>query len=164
MTSPQSHVEEGKKLTADALVDLWEITLVGTASPVTLYLTNGPSVTWQTNDYEGDKALKMSTYSRDSDGKVSRPTLMLQNPFGLYNDAAHKGYFDGAGVIRRRVLRQHIVSNTNISQTEFWYIGKVKELISNQFINFELRAPSDGPEQQIPARKFIPPDFPFVKF
>ncbi|MDH7796436.1 MULTISPECIES: hypothetical protein [unclassified Beijerinckia] len=162
MTIPASHVEESVKLTADAPVDLFEISLVGTPTPVALYLTNGPTVTWQGKDYEGN-ALKLSSIAQNASGEKPRPSLTLANPYGIYNPYVFAGHFDGASVTRHKVLRQHILANSNLTDTSFWYIGRIPQLIANQALVCELRLYTDGPEFKIPARMFIPPEFPFVK-
>lgn len=161
MSTPIEHVQESQKLTADGLVDLFEITLVGTPSPVVICLTNGEECVWQSKVYEAH-AVKISSIARSTDSERPRPTLTMFNPFGVVNAYAFQGYFDGAKVIRRRVLKQHIDSNTGLSDNQFWYISKTKELVAGQSAAFELRMLSDGPEHQIPARMFTPPAFPFV--
>lgn len=163
MSTPTTHLEEAHKLTADALVSLFEILLIGTATPVILCFTDGPTVTWQGKLYEGH-AIKMGSINRNADGERPRPSLQIVNPIGLFNGPAHAGYFEGAQVTRHRVLRAHVISNTLLSDTTYWYIAKIKELIANQSISFDLRMLSDGPEQQIPARMYTPPTFPFVTF
>lgn len=161
MSAPVEHIQEGVKLTADALVDLYEITLVGAPSPTVICITNGEECVWQGKLYEAHPC-KITSISRSTDSERPRPTFSVFNPFGLINAYAFQGYFDGARVIRRRVLRQHIVSNTALSDNQFWYISKVKELLAGQSASFELRMLSDGPEHQIPARMYVPPAFPFV--
>lgn len=159
--APESHVEEAHKLTADALVDLFEITLVGTPSPTIVRFRDGPQVTWQSKVYES-MACRLSGYQLNADGSKSRPILSVMNPAGIFNSFVFNGYLDGAQVVRRRVLRTHLESNVNLSDPVFWYVARVRELISGQGITLELRSLSDGPDLMIPARKFMPPEFPFI--
>jgi len=66
-------------------------------------------------------------------------------------------------VKRWTVLRQHLERGVVISNHELFFVGRAKDLISGQSILFELRALSDGPDQLIPARMFLPNEgFPFV--
>lgn len=159
--APASHVEEAQKLTADALVDLFELTLVGTPSPTVVRFRDGPQVTWQANVYES-MAVRLTGYEINADGGKSRPTLTIANPAGIFNSFVFAGYIDGAQVIRRRVLLQHLEANVNLSDPIFWYVARVKELIAGQGVTMELRSLSDGADLLIPARKFMPPEFPFV--
>jgi lambda family phage minor tail protein L len=159
--APASHVEEAQKLTADALVDLFEITPVGTSSPTVVRFRDGPQVTWQANVYES-MAVRLMGYQVSADGGKSRPTLTIANPAGLFNSFVFAGYLDGAQVVRRRVLRQHLETNVNLSDPNFWYVARIKEVVAGQGITMELRSLSDGPDLVIPARKFMSPEFPFV--
>jgi lambda family phage minor tail protein L len=161
MSAPTSHLVEGQKLTADAVVDLFEIQLKGTQYPVYVRFTNGPEVTWQGKTYEA-MACKFTGHARSADDERSRPKLQVLNPIGLFNSFAMNGNIDGAVVERRRVLRQHLETNVNLSETTLWYVGRIMEIITGQSITLELRALVDGPDQLIPARKYLPPEFPFV--
>lgn len=161
MSTPNAHLAEAQKLTADALVDLFEVFLVGAPGGTYVRFTNGQTVTWQTKTYE-QLGCKFSTVSRTAEGERSRPTLTVINPAGIFNSYAFKGYFEQATLIRKRVLLQHLASNTALSDDTVWYISRVKEMIADQSVTFELRALSDGPDLMIPARVFIPPSFPFV--
>ena len=157
--SPSQHVAEAQKLTADALVDLYEITLNdGTTN---LRFTNGKAVTWQTKTYEA-LACRLTGLQHSADGAKSRPLLTVMNPEGVWNSFVHQGLLESASVVRRQVLRQYLESNVGVSDNNFWYVSRVKELIRNQGITFELRALTDGPDVKIPARKYLPPAFPFV--
>lgn len=161
-SAPSSHVQEAQKLTADALVDLFEVTLVGAPTPTIIRFRDGPQVTWRSATYES-MACKLTGYDMNSDGSKSRPTLTIMNPAGIFNSFVFQGYLDSAQVVRKRVLRQHLENNSNIYQPAFWYVARVRELISGQGMTLELRSLTDGPDMLIPARKFLPSEgFPFV--
>ncbi|QEE37932.1 MULTISPECIES: hypothetical protein [unclassified Methylobacterium] len=167
MTVPVSHIDEGLKLTADGEVILYEITLknVPAGATAALRFRDGPmGSTTQWNGKTWDHlAVQFSGWQRSSEEEKSRPTLRLMNAVGIFNDAAFKGMFDGAIVKRSTVLRHHLKQGVVISNDELFFIGRVKDLISGQSISFELRALSDGPDQLIPARMFLPNEgFPFV--
>lgn len=159
MTTPVTHVAEAQKLTADALVDLYEINLVGVE--VTLRFKNENTVTWQSNEYEGI-AIKMSGDRRTADDEESRPTLQMMNPAGIFNAHIRAGYLDLATVIRKRVLGAHLTGDVNLSDDRMWYVSRVREMITNQGVTLELRSMSDGPNFMLPVRMFIPPDFKAV--
>lgn len=166
MTVPSSHVDEGLKLTADGEVILYEIALknVPNGGRAVVYFRDGPmgtNTTWNRKTYD-HLACQFSGYQRSAEDEKNRPTLRLMNPVGIFNEAASAGRFDGAILTKYTVLRNHLERNLPIADNELWFIGRVKELISGQSISFELRALSDGPDQLIPARMFIPPEFPFV--
>lgn len=158
-TAPVSHLEEAQKLTADALIDLYTITLKNLS--VVFRFKNDDTVTWRGNQYEG-MACRMSGDNRTADGEESRPVLQVMNPLGIFNSAAVKGQLDLATVKRQRVLGRHITGNVNIFDQRMWRVGRVRELISGQSISLELRNMTEGANFQIPARQFTPPDFPFV--
>lgn len=166
MTTPASHVDEGLKLTADGEVVLYEIALmnVPAGAAAVIRFRDGPmgaSTTWNGKTWD-HLACQFTGYSRSSEDEKNRPTLRLMNPVGIFNDAAFQGRFDGAILQKFTVLRDHLERGLVIANNEIWFIGRVKDMISAQSISLELRALSDGPDQLIPARMFIPPDFPFV--
>lgn len=161
MTSaaPVSHKQEAQKLTADALIDLYTITLKN--QPVVFRFKNDNEVTWMGKKFEG-MACRMTGDTQSADGEESRPVLQIMNPLGIFNSAAVKGQLDLAIVRRQRVRQDHIAGNVNIFQQRMWYVGRVRELISGQSITFELRNMTEGANFQIPVRMFAPPEFPMV--
>lgn len=158
-SAPAEHVAEAQKLTADALVHLYEVTL--NDGLTTLRFRDGPQTVWQTKTYES-MACRLTGLEQSADGSKARPLLTVMNPEGVWNSFIHAGLCDGAAVTRREVLRQYLEQDINISDPAYWYISRVKELVKNQGVTFELRALTDGPDIKIPARVYIPPDFPFV--
>lgn len=159
MTAPQSHLEEGLKLTADAEVDLFEIILRNL--PVTYRFRDGATVTWQGNVYE-TMACHLSGDMQSADGEEARPLLRIMNPLGIFNEAVINGDIDLAVVKRKRLLRAHLDADTNIFDQRMWYISRPRELISGQSLSLELRSMSEGAAFQIPVRIYMPPEFPFV--
>ena len=156
---PISHIQESQKLTADAQIDLYTVTLKN--QPVVFRFKNNNTVTWRGNEYEG-MACRLQGDSRIADGEESRASLQVMNPFGIFNIPAMNGDLDQAVVTRRRVLLQHIEQNVNIFEQRMWYVGRLSELISGQSITLELRNMTEGAAYQIPVRMYIPPVFPMV--
>lgn len=64
-------------------------------------------------------------------------------------------------ILRYRVLRKHIDMDVNIFQREMWMVSRVVGL-KKEGIQLELRTTIDGPFFVIPARMFMPPEFPTV--
>lgn len=159
MTTPQSHLEEGRKLTADAEVDFYTLILVG--GTTLARFTNGATLTWQGLVYDA-LSISMTGDHRSADDEESRPMLRLMNPAGIFNKPALEGQLDRATIRRRRVLRTHAETNVNIYVQRMWYVERVKELISGEYVGLELRPMTDGPNFQIPYRKYMPPTFPTV--
>src|SRR5690606_6307400 len=104
-------LREAQKLTADALVDLYQINLK--FKPVTYLFKDGDTVTWQTKEYEGT-AVRLTGDQRAADGEEARPSLQIMNPLGVFNKIALDGDLDMAVVTRKRVLRDHIDRDVNI--------------------------------------------------
>jgi phage-related protein len=159
MSVPLSHIEESQKLTADAQIDLYEITLKNL--PVVFRFKNNNTVVWRANEYEG-LACQLTGDTRLADGEESRASLRVMNPYGVFNMPALVGDLDLATVVRKRILLQHLESNANIFEQRMWYVGRISELISGQSITMELRNMTEGPSFQIPVRMYIPPEFPLV--
>lgn len=155
------HTETGMGLTADAFVHFFEIRLVAAPSQPSIYFTDGPTRTWQGKEYE-EAPVRLTGFSRTADEERSRPTLQILDRANLLIEFAFSGYIERARVTRKRVLRTHAEANIDISDTHMWYVSRVKEVITGQAMSVELRSLSDGPLQLIPARKYIPPEFPFV--
>jgi len=160
--APLSQLQEAQKLTADALCDLFQITLAGAPGNPTVYFTSTQSVTWQGNAYEA-LPCKISAITRSSTEQKTRPTLIVMNPVGLFNAPALAGYFEGSQLIHYRVLYQHVLADAGISSRTFWRVSRVFGIVAGQSLSMELRAISDGPAFTIPARKYMPDEgFPFV--
>lgn len=159
-TAPQTHLEEAQKLTAESPCDLYRIYIPSLA--VAFNFWNGPDVTWQGTLYES-LPCQMNGDRKSADGQEARPNLRWANPEGMFNEHVFSGKLDKALVTRKRVLKTHLDSDTNIFTQRLWYISRVREAIAGQSVSVELRNMTDGPAFQIPARKFLPPEFPVVQ-
>lgn len=155
-----------QQLEADAYVWLFEIQLYPTGS---LFLARDYTVFWQGNNYEF-WGLQLTGESRNSDDQAARPQLSLANftydvdgePIkGVFSALNAQNKIEGATVIRRKVLKNHVTSNTNIKIENRWKVSRIIALTPD-VVSLELRNTLDGPRFQLPARKFIPPDFPQV--
>ncbi|RWM90014.1 MAG: hypothetical protein EOR84_22660 [Mesorhizobium sp.] len=160
MNKPQEHMTESQKLTADAFVNLYEIRL--RTEPVILRLSDSVTRTWQGQVWEMF-GVQLSGEKRSADDEESRPTLQLINPEGVFSTLIRRRLLDRATVIRYRVLRAHYEGDVNIFQRRMWYISRIASVTAGQSIQAELRVMTEGPNSRIPARQFMPPEFPTVR-
>lgn len=158
MTLPQSHIDDAHKLIGDGIVELFEISLVPTGI---LRLKANNTVTWQSQTYEG-VGIKLDEIQRSADDQSSRPKLLIGNPAAVYSSLVRDGQLDGATVVRKKVLKANIDSNTNVFESQTWRALVVPSL-NRRTITLELRELADGaPFFMLPFRTFSPPDFPLV--
>lgn len=153
---PDTHKIENLKLEADAYVDLFQIDLY---NKTTLRLKAGDDIEWAGYLWEG-YPIELSGHELDSE-KLSRPTLRVVNPEGIFSSLFISGDIEKATLYRYRVLRQDLDNNREIYQRLKWIIWNVK-LITKNYVELELRNPMDGNNFNVPARLFIQPDFPSV--
>lgn len=153
---PDTHKIENLKLEADAYVDLFQIDLY---NKTTLRLKAGDDIEWAGYLWEG-YPIELSGHELDSE-KLSRPTLRVVNPEGIFSSLFISGDIEKATLYRYRVLRQDLDNNREIYQRLKWIIWNVKSITKN-YAELELRNPMDGNNFNVPARLFIQPDFPSV--
>lgn len=153
---PDTHKIENLKLEADAYVDLFQIDLY---NKTTLRLKAGDDIEWAGYLWEG-YPIELSGHELDPE-KLSRPTLRVVNPEGIFSSLFISGDIEKATLYRYRVLRQDLDNNREIYQRLKWIIWNVKSITKN-YVELELRNPMDGNNFNVPARLFIQPDFPSV--
>ena len=90
-TAPVTHLEESLKLSADAIIALWQANLKGVST--VLFFRDGPTITWQGNTYES-MACSIAGEIASSDGQASRPMFTVINPENIFAPFASAGYFD----------------------------------------------------------------------
>ena len=170
---PDSHLEDAQKLIADGIVQLYEIKL---ANNTYLHLKSDNSVQWNGETWSGLPIL-FEGYSTAQSDSYSRPTLSIANPDTINeNDGSTRstlsslvlptkdypyGLLNRAVVNRYLVLYDDIVNDRPIYQKKTWIIWFIKT-INKDLIQVELRNPMDGVNFDVPARMYIPPEFPFV--
>ncbi len=154
---PQSHREENEKLVADGYVQLFEIKL---RNGDYINLKNNNSVEWQGTTWTG-LPLSFSGFSSASSDTYSRPTMSIANPNGAFSTFIRDGLLVKATLTRYIVLYDDILNNRNIYQSKKWVIWNTPSLNSN-YIQLELRNPMDGVNFNVPARMYMPPEFPTV--
>lgn len=161
MTSiiPEEHKEENLKLSADPYVDLFHIQLRKGGN---FYIKEGDPVNWNGNYWES-LPISLTGYEINSDGKVSRPKLQVVNPGGVFSRVILDGELDKARIYRYRVLRRDIDLDRPVYQVLMWLIWMCTAVTKN-YVEFELRNPMDGNNFYVPARQYMPPEFPTVTF
>lgn len=166
MALPVTHREDNQKLSADGKVELFEFQFYG--GGVVFYCPT-KTVTWQGNEYKY-WPVQMTGVSANSDGETSRPKMTIGNFSYAPDGTPIRGVFsalhinnkvEGGTVIRRRVLNADIEANNNIKEEMRWKVSRVSSLTADLIV-LELRNTLDGPRFTIPARKFVPPEFPQV--
>lgn len=154
---PESHKIANEQLEGEAYYDLFEIR---TRDNSLIYLHKNSDVTWRGNLYKG-WALTFSGAQEYSSEERSRPTLALMNIDGIFNPFIRDGVLNRAVVTRKRVLKQHILSNADVAQERKWLTWNPRE-VNRNVINLMLRTFSDGQGFTVPARRYMPPEFPYV--
>lgn len=164
MTNP--FVVDSQKLEADAYVFLYEIQLYPTGS---LYICATQTVNWQGDTYQY-WGMTLTGVGYSSDERTNRPLLQLanftydadQNPIrGVFSALAAQNKIEGATVTQKKVLKTHIDTNENIYEEKTWKVARISSHTPD-VISLELRNSLDGPRFIVPARRFLPPEFPQV--
>lgn len=170
---PEEHLEDAQKLIADGIVQLYEIKL---ADGTYRYFKPDNSVRWNNKDWMGLPIL-FEGYSTAQGDSYSRPTLSIANPDNINNldgnarstlsslvlptESYPYGLLNRAVINRYLVLYEDLINNRPIYQKKTWIVWFIKTINKNM-IQVELRNPMDGVNFNVPARMYIPPEFPFV--
>ena len=170
---PETQLEDAQKLIADGIVQLYEIEL---ANGTYLHLKQDNSVTWNGQTWTGIPIL-FEGYSTAQGDSYSRPTLSIANPDTVSDldgnarstfsslvlpvEGYPYGLLNRAKVTRYLVLYEDLKANRAIYQKKEWIIWFIKT-INRNLIQVELRNRMDGVNFDVPARMYIPPEFPFI--
>ena len=157
MMTPVEHLVENEKLVADGYVDLYEIEL---NNGTFLHLKSNNTVKWQGIEWQG-VPIQFDGYSSSSAESLSRPKLQMVNQNGTFSTFVRDGLLIRAKFKRIRVLYQNILNDVNIRQEQVWIMW-TPTVLNSKYIEFELRSPLDGPNFIVPARMYMPPEFPSV--
>ena len=154
---PQSHRENNEKLVSDGYVHLFEIKL---RNGEYLYFKENNTVKWQGRTWTGIP-MAFEGYSSASGESLSRPTLSIANPEGSFSTFIRDGILLRSVITRYSVLYQDILNDNNIYQKKVWVAWNVPQL-TRDMLQLELRNPMDGVNFDVPARMYLPPEFPSV--
>lgn len=157
---PASHITDSQLLSADGIVDLYELTpLVGG----TLYFKPDNTVTWLGNQYFG-LPCAISGLDMSADKAASQPKLQIGQDnidLSIFKPLVHDGYADGADLVYRRILLTNLLANANICEIRHFRVKRV-ESYSRASISLQLSTASDAITFTLPRQQYYPPAFPAV--
>lgn len=157
MALPESHRQNNEKLVADGYVELFEIVL---RNGETIRLKENNTVQWLGKTWTG-VPLSFEGYSSAAGDKLSRPVMTLVNPDGVFSTFVRDGHILKAAITRYSVLYDDVLNNRNVFHKKVWIAWNIPQL-TRDMIQLELRNPMDGVNFDVPARMYIPPEFPSV--
>lgn len=160
MTTPVTHLEQGYQKEMDLPIQLFTLTLKKSGTIVRL--RNGPTITWQGQEYS-EWPSSLSEVEQNTDGEASRPILTLANPDGVFTPQAENGEFDLATLVVKEVLQDHLLANLNIFSQRTWFISKPVS-VNRMTISLQCHSATDVPNFDVPPRMYLPPDFPFLVY
>ena len=155
------HVKQSQSLQAEGYHHLIAIRMMPPGeAEVLLTFCPQKTVVWQGITWES-YAVHINGVTMDSSGEMSRPSLSVVNPHGIFSRYIHAGWMDNAEVTRYQVLKSHVDSNTNSFVKKLWRVAKITAL-SKTVAVCELRGALDGQFFTLPGRQFYPPEFTTV--
>lgn len=159
-TIPASHITDAQKLEADGIVELFELSPI---SGGTLYFKRGNTQTWQGNEYVG-LPCGLSDWKQSAEKVAVQPRLTIGEEnidLSIFKPLLFDGTVDGAAVIYRRVLLDHIIANSPISQIAHFRVKRV-ESYSRSRVILGLSSASDSINFTLPNLQYFPPAYPAV--
>ena len=158
-TVPAEHVVDAQKLIgADGFVELLEIKL--SKGGGTFRIKDNGEGLWQGDKYEY-YPFSIGGVEYKSSEEESKPTLRLANPDHLFTRSIDDGYLEKAVITRYRILKDNFDNDRNIKEQRRWYIRRITEVATTHIIA-EMSSLVDGPNYIVPARMYIPPEYPVV--
>lgn len=155
---PQEIKDTAFDLEADALVTLYEVELT---NGVVLRLCPQRPVIWKGNEYDALPA-HMADIEIDAQGKLNRPKFSFANPEGIFSFPINNGFLDNAIISRIQILKEDLEANRDIAIQHRLRVSRVVSMMQ-EVVVVELRDVLDGHQFEIPARRYLPPEFPHVK-
>jgi lambda family phage minor tail protein L len=157
---PDTHVADAFELSPDALVDLFRIQLNQLGGSTIICMTAQKQVVWQGMTFESI-AVNLTQEGVSTNGEWQRPKFTVANPDGVFSAFVAQGKMDAATITRYRVNKADVDANIGRFAMNVWRQSKTLSM-SRTLVTFELRSPLDGPQFQLPARAFYPPEYPHV--
>lgn len=157
---PIEHATDSLKLTADGVVELFELTSLAGG---TLRFKNDNTVTYRGNEYSG-LPVSFSSMEMSAQGTPTKPRMTVgevNRDFSVFKPLVADGLLEGAVVIYTRILLANLQANSTIRETRTFSVKKVTGYGRSQ-VSFELATASDGMRFTIPHRQILPPAFPAV--
>jgi phage-related protein len=116
--------------------------------------------TWQGEVFES-LPCALSGVSENSDGEAVRPKFTIANPLGLFSNYVQEGVLEQAYLLQYQILKADLDADNSFCITRKWRVARPLSL-NKTIVVLELRSPLDGQRFKLPARMFIPPEFPYV--
>jgi phage-related protein len=160
-TIPDEQIVDAHKLSADAEIDLFQLTPSGGGG--TIHFKADDEVTWRGTVYYG-LPIVFSGDGASAQGGASQPRLAIGNEntnLSMFKPLVFDGTIDGASVIRTHILLDDLVNN-RLVRTLFYYRVRRVESYNRNSINLQLSSQSDALSFTMPFRSFLPPAFPAV--
>lgn len=159
---PVEHIVDSHQLTADGMVELFELT-PSTGTGV-IRFKDGNDQTYRSNLYTG-VPLKLTGEKKTSDSGLSMPQLEIgadDIDLSMFKPLVFDGSLDNAVLIKIRILLDNMVNNRLIREV---YTYRVKRVIgyNRVRINLQLATLSDSLGYKLPYRTYVPPAFPSVQ-
>lgn len=157
--TPATHISDALKLQADGKVHFYEVNSLGGA---TVYIKPDNDWTWRGDDYYG-LPISLSGEKQATEGTPTPKLTIGQQDLDLlpFKALIHGGNLDGAQIIRRKVLLDHVLSDSAISEDTYFRVKRI-DSYSRSTITLTLATFSSAIGQTIPFREYVTPDFPWV--
>lgn len=158
---PATHITDAHKLTADGLIDLYEI--IPAIGSGTFRFTPDNDKTWRGNLYTGLPVV-FGGLEVSAENGHSTPKIVIGAPnldLSLFKPLINDGSLDGGTFTRYQVLLADVLQDYLIRQTFVYEIRQVVNYTRTQ-LTLKLALPSDGFGFTLPNRQYLAPDFPSV--
>lgn len=155
---PQSITSTAHDLTPEALVELFE---VATKSGAVFRISPRGERVWRGKTYE-ELPCTMTDIEMDANGRMNRPKFSFANPRGLFSQEIYRGELDHATLTRIRILRSDYENNIDAAIRQVMRVSRIVS-VGGDVATLELRDTLDGHVYFLPARQFMPPEFPHVR-
>jgi hypothetical protein len=159
---PNTQIVDAQKLTADAEIDLYELTPKGSSGRI--YFKNDNTLTWRGNEYLG-LPIQFTGENFNAEGQPVQPQLTIGQPdidLSFFKGLIFEGSLDDAKIERHTLLLDHVLGNQDIKRTRVYRVKRVDNYGASQIV-LALAVFSVAGPTHMPFRQFIPPAFPFVR-
>lgn len=156
---PISQQFDAFELESKGIRQFFKVEFIAPGDPV-LYITPHEQIEWLDQTWDSIPC-QMSEATQNASGEMSRPKFSIVNPDGLFSLWIEDGATEGAVLTRYQALMTDIRNGVSAYVKQVWILSKVASLNKDLAV-FECRTTIDGPNFDLPARSFYPPDFPHV--
>jgi phage-related protein len=157
---PIEHVTDSLKLTADGMVELFELTPLAGG---TLRFKNDNTVMWRGNEFTG-LPVSFTDMVMTAQGSSTKPRMTIgevNRDFSVFKPLVADGLLEGATVVYTRIKLEQMLANSLVRETRVFTIKRVSGYSRSQ-VSIEMATASDGLRFTIPHRQILPPAFPAV--